>query len=102
MQNTLKIEGYELLTQKVYRVLKTEIVKEFLEPGTKLLENKLAKEMHISRTPVREAILKQESPSCGCGRIYDGTFSYRLIRDDGVTTVLLKKNKIKVITEEDL
>jgi len=51
---------------------------------------------------IKEAILKQESPSCGCGRIYDGTFSNRLIQGDGVTTILLKKNKIKVITEEDL
>jgi len=58
MENILKIEGYELLSQKVYRVLKTEIVKGFLEPGTKLLENKLAEEMHVSRTPVREAIQK--------------------------------------------
>ena len=58
MQNTLKIEGYELLSQKVYRVLKTEIAKGFLEPGTKLLENKIAEEMHVSRTPVREAMQK--------------------------------------------
>ena len=58
MENNLKIEGYELLSQKVYRVLKTEIVKGFLEPGTKLLENKLAEEMHVSRTPIREAIQK--------------------------------------------
>jgi len=58
MENNLKIEGYELLNQKVYRVLKTEIVKGFLEPGTKLLENKIAEEMHVSRTPVREAMQK--------------------------------------------
>ena len=58
MQNILKIEGYELLSQKVYRVLKTEIAKGFLEPGTKLLENTLAEEMHVSRTPIREAIQK--------------------------------------------
>jgi uncharacterized protein YbbK (DUF523 family) len=51
---------------------------------------------------IKEAILKQESPSCGCGRIYDGTFSNRLIPGDGVTAMLLKKNKIEVITEEDL
>lgn len=50
----------------------------------------------------REAILKQKSPSCGCGRIYDGTFSGKVIEGDGVTTKLLKKNGIKVITEEDL
>ena len=56
MENILKIEGYELLSQKVYRALKTEIVKGFLEPEAKLLENKIAEEVHVSRTPVREAM----------------------------------------------
>jgi len=58
MENILKIEGYELLSQKVYRALKTEIVKGFLEPEAKLLENKIAEEVHVSRTPVREAMQK--------------------------------------------
>jgi len=56
MGNLSKIEGYELLSQKVYRILKTEIVKRNLKPGTKLLEVKIAKQMGVSRTPVREAI----------------------------------------------
>lgn len=51
---------------------------------------------------IKQAIFKQKSPSCGCGQIYDGTFSGKLIKGDGITTVLLKKNGIKVITEEDL
>lgn len=51
---------------------------------------------------IREAILKQKSPSCGCGQIPNGTFSGKIIRGDGVTTVLLKKNGVEVITEEDL
>ncbi len=42
MENSLRIEGYELLSQKVYRVLKTEIAKGFLEPGEKLFGNKIA------------------------------------------------------------
>jgi len=50
---------------------------------------------------IKKAILKQKSPSCGCGKIYDGTFSGRLIKGEGVTTKLLKKNKIKVFTEEN-
>ena len=50
----------------------------------------------------QEAILKQRSPSCGCGQIYDGTFSGRIIKGDGATASLLKKNGIKVITEEEL
>lgn len=51
---------------------------------------------------IKEAILKQRSPSCGCGQIYDGSFSGEIIKGDGVATSLLKKNGIKVKTEEDL
>jgi len=51
---------------------------------------------------VEEFIGKSKSPSCGCGQIYDGTFSQTLIDGDGVTTALLKKNGIKVLSEEDL
>jgi uncharacterized protein YbbK (DUF523 family) len=51
---------------------------------------------------IKEAIMKQGSPSCGCGEIYDGTFSGKTIKGDGVTTALLKKNGIKVISEKEL
>lgn len=51
---------------------------------------------------IKEAILKQRSPACGVGKIYDGTFSERVVKGDGITTALLKKNKISVISEEDL
>lgn len=44
------------------------------------------------------AILKARSPSCGCGEIYDGSFSGKLIRGDGVTAALLKRNGIEVIS----
>ena len=51
---------------------------------------------------IKEVILKQRSPSCGCGQISDGTFSGTIIKGDGITTKLLKENGINVITEEDL
>lgn len=51
---------------------------------------------------VRQAILKQRSPSCGSGQTYDGSFSGRIIKGDGVTTALLKRHGIKVISEEEL
>lgn len=51
---------------------------------------------------IKKAILKQLSPSCGSGKIYNGTFSKKIIKGDGITTALLKKNKIEVISEEDL
>ncbi|MCX6823828.1 MAG: DUF523 domain-containing protein [candidate division SR1 bacterium] len=50
----------------------------------------------------KEAILKSKSPSCGSGKIYDGTFSGKLIDGDGVTVKLLKKNNIKVVTEDEI
>lgn len=49
----------------------------------------------------KEAILKQKSPSCGSGQIYDGTFSKTLIKGNGVTTALLKKYGIKIFSEEN-
>lgn len=48
------------------------------------------------------AILKSKSPSCGCGMVYDGTFSGRLVPGDGVTTQLLKDHGIKVLSENEL
>jgi uncharacterized protein YbbK (DUF523 family) len=46
---------------------------------------------------IREAILKQKSPSCGYGMIYDGTFSGKLIKGNGITAELLSQNGIKII-----
>ncbi len=80
--------------------------KVFTESGEDITENfkkgaeetlKLAKLLNI-----KEAILKQKSPSCGCGQVHDGTFSGRVVKGDGVTTALLKKNKIRVISEKNL
>ncbi len=51
---------------------------------------------------IKEFIGKSESPSCGCRFIYDGSFSGKLMKGDGVTVSLLKRNGIKVITENDV
>ncbi len=48
------------------------------------------------------AILKARSPSCGSGRIYDGTFAGVVTDGDGVFAALLKEKGIRVITEEEL
>lgn len=49
-----------------------------------------------------KAILKSRSPSCGCGSIYDGSFSKTLKEGNGITVQLLLDNGIEVITEEYL
>ena len=48
------------------------------------------------------AVLKERSPSCGSGEIYDGTFTHTVISGDGVTAELLKQIGIKVYGETEL
>lgn len=48
------------------------------------------------------ALMKSKSPSCGCGRIYDGTFTGCLAKGNGVAVQKLLDNGIQVITEDNL
>ena len=45
------------------------------------------------------AILKSKSPSCGKGKIFDGTFSGTLTDGNGITAQLLTENGIDVYNE---
>lgn len=51
---------------------------------------------------IEGAILKANSPSCGIGTIYDGTFSNTEIYGEGIFARQLKKRNIKVMTEKDI
>jgi uncharacterized protein YbbK (DUF523 family) len=72
-----------------------DVTREFIKGAEETL--KIALQLKI-----KEFIAKSGSPSCGCGQIYDGSFSGRLIGGDGVTTALLKRNGLRIIPEEDL
>ena len=48
------------------------------------------------------ALLKERSPACGSGEIYDGRFTRTLTAGDGVTAELLKQNGIAVFGESQL
>lgn len=48
------------------------------------------------------AVLKERSPSCGHGQIYDGTFTATLSKGDGVTAELLGSHGIRVYGESQL
>ena len=53
--------------------------------------------LDIARTEgAVRAVLQVRSPSCGCGMIYDGTFSGTLVPGKGVAAELLEKNGVKV------
>lgn len=47
------------------------------------------------------AVLKERSPSCGSGVIYDGSFEGRRIPGQGITCALLRAHGIRVVNEDD-
>lgn len=49
---------------------------------------------------IRLAVLKQDSPSCGTGTIYDGAFAGNRVAGLGVTAALLESAGIRVFSED--
>lgn len=72
----------------------TDVTKEYILGAERALA--AAKALGITT-----AVLQSRSPSCGCGAVYDGTFSKNLIIGNGITAELFMKNGIKVFSEED-
>lgn len=58
---------------------------------------KLARENNVAF-----AIMKEQSPSCGSSRIYDGTFEGNIIPGAGVATEMLRAAGFRVFSEEEL
>ena len=51
---------------------------------------------------IRFALLKEGSPSCGSGRIYNGRFEGQSVAGEGMTTALLRRHGIAVFSEDQL
>lgn len=73
----------------------TSVDKEFRHGASKILD-------HILAEGVELAILQSRSPSCGVGKIYDGSFSRKLVNGNGVFAQLLIDHGIKVIDLENI
>ncbi|AKL94560.1 putative protein DUF523 [Clostridium aceticum] len=91
-----EIQGGDVLEKKgnIMNTGGEDVTEAFVKGAEKTL--KLAEE-----NGVIAAILKARSPSCGSGKIYDGSFTKTLTEGDGVAAALLKRKNIKVYTEEN-
>lgn len=78
----------------------TDVTEEFKLGCERVLRRAYEKADELGEE-IEGAILKAKSPSCGSGKIYDGTFSHTVTEGDGFLSELLKGHGIKVITEED-
>ncbi len=90
-------DGHDVLNNKARVVDENgqDVTKYFIRGAQETL--KIAQALGI-----KAVIFKQRSPSCGCGKIYDGSFSGRVIAGDGVTAAILKQKGIEVISEEEV
>lgn len=87
-------DGYDVLNgiAKVISVSGKDVTAEYISGAQEAL--KLCMENGVTH-----AMLKANSPSCGCGCIYDGSFTGGKRNGDGVTAALFKRNGIAVFTE---
>ncbi len=85
----------ERVGEKVKNEDGTDVTSQFCKGAEEVL--KVAK-----MTNCKKAILKANSPSCGSGTVYDGTFSGNYTQGDGILAELLKANGIKIISEKDI
>ncbi len=85
----------EIVGDRVINKVGNDVTNNYLDGANKVL--KIALE-----NSVKLAIFKAKSPSCGSGKVYDGSFTSTLIDGDGVTSRLLKEYGIRILTEEDL
>ncbi len=85
----------EIKDNKVINTAGIDVTEEFNKGAEETL--KIARENGVTF-----AILKQGSPSCGCKKIYDGSFSGTKISGMGVTARLLTDNGIVVFDEDDI
>lgn len=87
-------DGHDVLdgSARVITLSGRDVTAEYVAGAEKALG--LCRENGVTR-----ALLKANSPSCGCGCIYDGSFTGRKKQGDGVTAALFKRNSIDVTTE---
>ena len=68
--------------------------KEFRKGAEKALEL-------VKKSGANLVVLQSRSPSCGVGKIYDGSFTGKLIEGDGIFVMELNKEGIKALDVEE-
>ena len=85
----------EIVGERVISNVGKDVTEEYTKGAEKALKTAI-------KNGCEFALMKAKSPSCGVGKIYDGTFSRKLIDGDGITAKLLKEHGIKVYNETEI
>lgn len=85
----------EIIDGKVISKLGEDRTKEYIDGAKQVLA--LAKQENI-----QTAILKSLSPSCGFKEIYDGSFTRKVVKGNGICAEMLANNAINVINSDKI
>jgi uncharacterized protein YbbK (DUF523 family) len=93
MQNTSReiING----SGKIYTQNGDDVTSKFIN-GSK---TELSK---INENKADFALLKSNSPSCGFGHVYDGTFSGKLRKDNGIFAQMCEDEGVEVVSSDNI
>ena len=98
-----EVEGGLSIPRDPSEIKKDHVINKKGKDVTRNFENGADKALNICLyLGIKIAILKENSPSCGTHKVYDGNFSNKLIDGMGVTAELLKRKGITVISENEI
>ena len=84
----------EIQNNRVINTEGTDVTAEYQKGAAEALQQAL-------KDGCTEAVLKAYSPSCGCGMIYDGTFTHTKIKGNGIFAQMCIDHGIHCITDEE-
>ena len=79
---------------RVFDTMGNDLTEEFQQGAIRAYEE-------LKKLQITALILKERSPSCGSGLIYDGSFSGMRIKGIGVATAYFKQKGLAVYSEEN-
>lgn len=86
------IQNHKPLREMVYEELKMQILTGTIIPGTRMMEVELAKEIGVSRTPIREAIRKLEKEGLVTIEPRRGAYASQISTDDMIEILEVRQN----------
>jgi len=86
-----KISDFPLLKDKVYEIIKKNIIGLSLPPNSQLVEKRLAEEMGVSKSPIREALLRLEREGLVYTIPFKGCFVAKITPQDLQETFQLRE-----------
>lgn len=99
-----------LYRDEIFKYLQDLIISKVLKPGDRIVETRVAKELGVSQSPVREAIRELEIIGLVQTKPYSGTYVRRVSKKEILDNYTVRKvleeygavEALKVMTDEDL